>query len=127
MGDIEVMETGNDAIFEAVENKCGQIIKMVMIRNAYDKFRQYTVDRYYILSAKEGESIGEITEKVIQIQTEHGCQVIGSGIPDTIKYYLRLVRKPEIFVSNYVTLVEKGTALRFEHRKAWNYIVSGGR
>ena len=135
VGDIEVEETENNTIFEAMEIKHGQVITAAMIQNAYEKFRGYSIDRYYILSTKEVKTVkektegvktvNEITEKVIQIQKEHGCQVIVNGVLDTIKYYLRLVRKPEIFVSNYVTLVENDAALRFEHRKAWNDIVSG--
>ena len=120
-----MVELEHNALFEAVEIKHGKVITTAMIRNAYEKFRNHPIDRYYILSTVEGESIEKITDKVFQIQREHGCQVIVNGVLDTIKYYLRLVKTPAIFVSNYATLVENDTALRFEHRKAWNDIVGG--
>ena len=96
-----------------------------MIRNAYNKFRSHQIDRYYMLTTVEGESIEEITAEVIRIQKEHGCQVIVNGVLDTLKYYLRLVRTPEDFVANYVALVEKDSALRYEHKIAWDNIVNG--
>ena len=74
-------------------------------------------------SYREGESIEKITDEVIRIRKEHGCQVIVNGVLDTLKYYLRLVKTPATFVGNYVTLVEKDPVLRYEHKMAWDDIV----
>lgn len=126
VGDIEVIDTEHDTVFEAVEIKHGQIITVDMIRNAYAKFRTHQIDRYYMLTTVEGEPVEKITEEVIRIQKEHGCQVIVNGVLDTLKYYLRLVKKPAIFVANYVSLVESDAALRYEHKIFWDAIVNDG-
>lgn len=124
MGDIEVVDSDRNAVFEAVEIKHGQIITVGMIRNAYAKFRSHPIDRYYMLTTVEGEPIEQITEEVIRIQKEHGCQVIVNGVLDTLKYYLRLLKTPAEFVANYVSLVEKDPALKYEHKIAWDSIVN---
>ncbi len=113
-----------NTVFEAVEIKHGQVITVSMIRNAYEKFRSQQIDRYYMLTTVEGESVEQITTEVIRIKREHGCQVIVNGVLDTLKYYLRLVRTPAIFVANYVTLVEKDPTIRYEHKIAWDDIVN---
>ena len=46
---------------------------------------------------------------------------------ETLKYYLRLLKTPAEFVANYVSLVEKDPALKYEHKIAWDNIVNGGR
>ena len=50
-----------------------------------------------------------------------------NGVLDTLKYYLQLVKIPATFVANYVALVEKDQALRYEHKIVWDEIVNNGR
>lgn len=124
VGDIEVVDPSRNAVFEAVEIKHNQVITVEMIRNAYGKFRTHAIDRYYLLTTEEGEPVEKITDEVIRIQKEHGCQVIVNGVLDTLKYYLRLLKAPAEFVSNYVSLVEKDPALKYEHKIAWDNIIN---
>ena len=124
VGDIEVVDPNRNVVFEAVEIKHNQVITVGMIRNAYGKFRSHPIDRYYILTTVEGEPIEQITDEVIRIQKEHGCQVIVNGVFETLKYYLRLLKTPAEFVSNYVSLVEKDPALKYEHKVAWDSIIN---
>ena len=37
------------------------------------------------------------------------------------------LKTPAEFVANYVSLVEKDPALKYEHKIAWDNIVNGGR
>ena len=127
VGDVEVLDTESNTVFEAVEIKHDQIITVDMIRNAYAKFRSHQIDRYYMLTTVEGEPVEQITEEVIRIKKEHGCQVIVNGVLDTLKYYLRLVKTPAIFVANYVSLVENDAALRYEHKIFWDTVVNDNR
>lgn len=123
-GDIEIVDPDTGRVFEAVEIKHGQAITTDMVRTAYDKFRSEPVTRYYLLATVNTNEWDEITQEVIRIQREHGCQVIVNGVLDTIKYYLRLLKNPDDFVTNYVALVESDQTIKYAHKMAWNNIVT---
>lgn len=124
IGDIQVSDE-NGRVFEAVEVKHGIQITSAHIREAYTKFKTQPVKRYYLLttSYERGNNV-KITKEIMKISQEHGCQVIVNGVEPTLLYYLRLLKTPDICVSNYVELVEKEPAIKFEHKQAWNEIVT---
>jgi len=123
VGDIQVLnERGR--IFEAVEVKHDMPITLDMIREAYTKFKTQPVERYYLLTTSDKDQHMEVTDEIVKVRKEHGCQVIINGIEPTLKYYLRLLKNSDNFVSHYVELVEKEPVLKFEHRQAWNEIVA---
>lgn len=123
-GDIQVMDE-NNRVFEAVEVKHGIEITPDMVKDAYDKFKTEPVKRYYLLTTSDKELDDEkITEELVKVSQEHGCQVIVNGVEPTLLYYLRLLKNTDNFVSAYVELVEREPAIKFEHRQAWNEIVT---
>ena len=54
---------------------------------------------------------------------EQGCQVIINGVIPTIKYYMRLIQKPNMFLDFYIKNMERDIVIRSEHKEIWNKIV----
>ena len=99
---------------------------MQIVKDAFEKFSTTQVTRYYLLSTS-GISIDEnnvIEREIEKIINVHGCHVIVNGVLQTINYYLRLITDPSDFIRNYVKLIENDKALKFEHKKHWNDLVS---
>ncbi len=127
IGDIDVWNIDEETPFEGVEIKHEIIIDKTLIEDSYKKFSVYPTQRYYILttadmSAADWESINKIIKS---IKISHGCQVIVNGVYDSINYYLRMINDPSDFIRNYVENLENDKAIAFEHKKAWNDIVTG--
>ena len=125
IGDIDVVDENGKA-FEAVEVKHGIPISAQLVRDAFEKFKTTQVKRYYLLSTADVN----LTEKA-QIETEidrikniHGCHVIVNGLTNSLAYYLRMLNDTALFIECYVNLVEMDGALKFEHKKQWNTIIS---
>ncbi|MDO4759657.1 MAG: restriction endonuclease, SacI family [Candidatus Saccharibacteria bacterium] len=123
-GDIEVAR--DDKIFEAVEIKLDKPATAHMLRVAYEKINKFGVSRYYILSGVESElsELQEMGKLILDIEEEHGCQVIVNGLYQSLKYYLRLVSSPQEFLNRYAELVESDTELEIIHKNALNNLIS---
>lgn len=124
IGDVQI-NLGEDP-FEGVEVKYDRPITHTMIENAYEKFREYPVRRYYLLSTlpvKDSEQ-EKVNEVIKFIKREHGCQVIVNGLLPTIKYYLRLLDEPTPFINYYSENVLNDEVTRPEHKEAWKELVS---
>lgn len=125
IGDIDIVDE-KEKVFEAVEVKHGIAITSQLVRDAFEKFKTTQVNRYYLLSTanidiSEKEKIDLEIERIKNI---HGCHVIANGLTHSLKYYLRLLSDTSEFIENYVNLIENDTALKFEHKKQWNIIIS---
>ena len=101
IGDIEVMHNNN--FFEGVEIKHNIPISLGLVEDAYQKFAQTPVSRYYLLTTAEPnvEDIDSVNDFVSEIHRQHGCEVIVNGILPSLKYYLRLLSSPQLFLENY--------------------------
>jgi len=125
IGDVEVLDESGKH-FEAVEIKHGIPIDAGILRDAYKKFKDTPVKRYYLLTTaepfiKEDEK-EEIEKKINQIRREHGCEVIINGIIASLKYYLRLI-SPSEFLKIYTENLKKDKEVKEEHLKAWESIL----
>lgn len=121
MGDLDVVDAQGTP-FEAVEVKFEIPITLTHIETAYEKFMGTGIKRYYILSTQgvaKGEQI-QIEECINDIKNSHGCQVIVNGIYTTLRYYLRLIEDPAVFIEKYTYLLEQDTAIKYEHKEVWN-------
>ena len=127
IGDIDV-NNENGTAFEGVEIKHEIQITPQLVRDAYEKFKVYNTDRYYLLTTANMDSADwEAIETEIQrIAQIHGCQVIVNGVYTTLKYYLRLVTDPAEFIDRYVELLKVDETIKFPHKAAWNEIISQG-
>lgn len=125
IGDIDIVDE-KDKAFEAVEVKHGIQITTQLVKDAFEKFKTTQVTRYYLLSTSNIDITQkvEIDKEIERIKNIHGCHVIANGLIPSLKYYLRLLSDTSEFIENYVNLIEIDTALKFEHKKEWNNIIS---
>ena len=124
IGDIEVID-GNNNFFEAVEIKHNIPISPGIIQVAYEKFVQTPVCRYYLLTTAEPnvEDADSVNELVSEIHTQHGCEVIVNGILPSLKYYLRLLSNPKLFIERYSENLQldfnQNTDIKEIHLRYW--------
>ena len=126
IGDVDVNYQDYTA-FEGVEIKHEIKITKGLVKDAYEKFKVFNTDRYYLLTTADmcnADWVG-INEEVIRIAQIHGCQVIVNGVYDTLRYYLRLLSDTAEFVERYVDLLRIDDAIKFQHKTMWNDVVSG--
>lgn len=123
-GDIVVKNIADDSIYEVIEVKFDIPVNAIMIEDAYKKFCDKSVQRYYLLSTVPSpeEELPDIDETILKIREEHGCQVINNGVFPTIKYYLRLLEDTDIFIEHYVNNLTNDTEINYEHKIAWNKV-----
>lgn len=127
IGDIEIVNNDDsESPFEAIEVKHGIPITSGLIKDAFNKFSVTQVTRYYLLSTAniDVNDIDGINKEIERIKNIHGCQVIANGLVKSLNYYLRMLNDTSKFINDYVTLLEKDEALKFEHRKKWNELIS---
>lgn len=124
IGDIEVMDE-NGKFYEAVEIKHGIPISPALVEDAYQKFVSTSVCRYYLLTTAEPniENVISVEDLVNGIHAKHSCEVIVNGILPSLKYYLRLVSNPELFIKNYSKNLQedynKNTDVKEIHLRYW--------
>ncbi|MES2807408.1 MAG: hypothetical protein V4619_02215 [Bacteroidota bacterium] len=125
IGDVEVIDE-NGKPFEAVEVKHGIPISLQLVKDAFQKFSTTQVTRFYLLSTVDvnDSERGLIEAEIEKIKNVHGCHVIANGLIKSLKYYLRILNDTSVFINHYVNLVEEDKALKFEHKKRWNDIIS---
>lgn len=125
MGDIDVNNPDNTP-FEAVEVKFDIPVSYEIVQTAKSKIERSKASRYYILSTKGTvEADSKDIDKIIrQLKNIHGCQLVVNGVYQSLKYYLRIIENTSVFIENYVTLLSKDKAILFEHKEAWNDLVS---
>lgn len=101
IGDIEVLDGNN--FFEGVEIKHNIPISLGLVEDAYQKFAQTPVSRYYLLTTAvpNVEDVDSVNNLVSEIHKQHGCEVIVNGILPSLKYYLRLLSSPQLFLEVY--------------------------
>ena len=129
IGDIEVLdETEN--FFEAVEIKHNIPISPTLVRDAYQKFSQTSVRRYYLLTTAEPDvdDVDEVNQWVRQIHMQDGREVIVNGILPSLKYYLRLLSNPKLFLDCYTKNLQvdfqMNTDIKEIHVRYWADMLS---
>lgn len=127
IGDIDI-NNENGSAFEGVEIKHEIQISAQLVKDAYEKFKIHNTDRYYLLTTANMDSAdwSTIENEVSRISHIHGCQVIVNGVYSTLKYYLRLLNDPAEFIDKYVELLKQDETVKFQHKTAWNDIISSG-
>ena len=127
IGDIDVNNMDGSA-YEGVEIKHEIQITPQLIKDAYEKFKVYNTNRYYLLTTANMDSADwdTIETEIQKIAQIHGCQVIVNGVYSTLKYYLRLVTDPAEFIDRYVELLKIDETIKFQHKVVWNEIISSG-
>jgi len=128
IGDIEVLDE-NEEFFEGVEIKHNIPISPNLVRDAYQKFSGPPVRRYYLLTTAEpnvddGQAVDAL---VSEIRRRHGCEVIVNGILPSLKYYLRLLINPKLFLDCYSKNLQldfqQNTDVKEIHLRYWNELL----
>jgi len=130
IGDIEVIDENNE-YFEGIEIKHNIPIDPIIIRDAYEKFKDTPIVRYYLLTTaepnvKDGEE-KKVKTEIEKIKREHGCEVIVNGIIQSLRYYLRLLPDPKKFIKRYTKNLtiefSKTTEIKKEHILKWEKLL----
>lgn len=125
IGDIEVLNEDGE-FFEAVEIKHNIPISSGIVESSFQKFLHTHVSRYYLLTTAEPnvEGVEKVEELVSDIHKQHGCEVIINGILPSIKYYLRMLSNPKLFIDAYTKNLEfdydQNTDIKEIHLRYWN-------
>jgi DNA (cytosine-5)-methyltransferase 1 len=126
LGDIEVVNTGTQEVFEAIEVKHGIPITEAVIRSAMSKIMDKRIDRYYVLTTHVP---CELAPGLIPLLTKtrdlYGCQLIANGVMPSLRYYLRMLSDPSLVLPRYVDLLASDSAIKHEHREVWNGLATG--
>ena len=128
IGDIEVLDE-NGEFFEAVEIKHNIQISSTLVRDAYQKFAETSISRYYLLTTAEPnvDDTDPVDLLVRQIHTRHGCEVIVNGILPSLKYYLRLLSNPRLVLDCYSRNLQldfkQSTDIKEIHLRHWNELL----
>ena len=129
IGDIEVLDENED-FFEAVEIKHNIPISPQLVKDGYEKFCEMSVRRYYLLTTAEPnvDDSETIDRLVQQIHRQHGCEVIVNGILPSLKYYLRLLSNPKLFLDCYSKNLQsdfnQNTDVKEVHLRYWNELLN---
>lgn len=125
LGDIDIVDL-NGFTFEAVEVKFDIPVNIGIVERAKEKILPSSVSRYYILSTAtvKIEDTEEIQRIITQVKNAHGCQIVVNGIVPSLKYYLRLLEDPALFIEYYAKLLSTDESIKFEHKEVWNQLVS---
>lgn len=127
LGDIEIKST-DDICFEAIEIKHLKPISLDIISDVYQKIKNTSIDRYYILTTNEPnfDDKKSVEQKIIEYSKLHPCQIIVNGVLPSLKYYLRLVSNPELFTNKYTYWLEyeynRASGIKKEHLQVWQEI-----
>ena len=128
IGDIEVMH--DNRFFEGVEIKHNIPISLGIVEDAYQKFAPTSVSRYYLLTTAEPnvEDVDAVNDFVSEIHRQHRCEVIVNGILPSLKYYLRLLRSPQLFLEGYLRNLqldyEQKAEIKEPHLRYWETLLN---
>lgn len=124
-GDI-VVKYINGNMYEVVEVKFDIAPNRLMIEDAYKKFSNTTMQRYYILSTVRPsmDEYDQINDFIYTVENTHGCQIICDDIFMTLTRYLRLLSNTDNFIFNYVKNLQNNEEIPSEHKNAWNTIIT---
>lgn len=128
IGDIEVRH--DNRFFEGVEIKHNIPISLGIVEDAYQKFAPTSVSRYYLLTTAEPnvEDVDSVNDFVSEIHRQHGCEVIVNGILPSLKYYLRLLSNPQLFLQGYSKNLqldyEQKTEIKEPHLRYWETLLN---
>ena len=85
IGDIDIL-TKENIPCEGVEVKYGKPITAHMIKDAFEKFKQYPVERYYLLSTVKSTDHEDIDKAILDIKKELCEFTSGSIIYYTLSF-----------------------------------------
>jgi len=84
---------------------------------------------YLLTTAEPNVDDSEWIDRLVQqIHRQHGCEVIVNGILPSLKYYLRLLSNPKLFLDCYSKNLQsdfnQNTDIKEVHLRYWNELLS---
>ena len=130
IGDIEILN--ENSFFEGVEIKHNIPISPGIVEDAYQKFAPTSVSRYYLLTTAEpnvkDEDVDSVNRLVSEIHKQQNCEVIINGILPSLKYYLRLLSNPKLFLHSYSKNLqsdfEQSAEIKEPHLRYWETLLN---
>ena len=131
IGDIEVLDE-QENFFEGVEIKHNISITPMLVQHAFGKFANTAVCRYYLLTTAEleveDEDINAVRKLIYEFRIHHGCEIIVNSIIPSLKYYLRLLNDPLMFLdcygSNLQADFDTSTDIKRVHLQYWDELLA---
>jgi len=120
---LQVLERGPGG--EVSESPDNIAITPDLIQIALNKIQTSGIARFYLLTTREPNSDHpeQIQEIVDKIHKDFGIEIIMNGIVPSLKYYLRLLDDPSIFLGEYREILQADFALttdiKLEHLQRW--------
>ena len=124
VGDIHILDP-RGLLFEGYEIKHNVPITSELIQTSFEKFKNVSVQRFYLLTTHHHEDYSEFAPDIQNVAQAHGCQLIVNGVDRTLMYYLRLIGDTREFVNEYVSNLETDPSVTFQLKQAWNEIIQG--
>lgn len=127
IGDIEILDVDGN-FFEALEIKHGKPIDLGMIQIVFEKIKNLTIKRYYLLTTKIPNTVqpNEIAVFCDKVLSQHGCEIIVNGVIPTLKYYLRLLPNLDAFIEGYTTILQiefASGSIKSVHLQKWQSLI----
>jgi len=126
-GDIDVLNADLSS-FESIEIKHNKPISADMVSDVYRKIKNTYTERYYILTTREPNftDYDSVIKEIEKYKSIHPCQIIVNGVTPSLKYYLRLINKPQDFINEYSKWLhfeyQRGSGIKKEHITIWHEI-----
>jgi len=125
-GDIQVLAE-DKSVFEAIEIKHLKPITVGIVNAAYQKIKDWDLDRYYILTTNDPnlDNEEEVLDRIEELRQIHPTQIVVNGVLPSLKYYLRLVNQPKAFIETYTNILAEEFRMgriKSEHLTVWNEI-----
>jgi len=124
VGDIDVQGKSGEVV-ETVEIKHNIPITRELLDQLKSKIIRTNLKTYYLLSTIEQiseDEIPKITDFIVKVRNDYGCQIIVNGVALTLKYYLRLLDDPDQFLHKYVMQLEKDPDVFDHSREVWRQL-----
>lgn len=127
IGDIEILDVDGN-FFEALEIKHGKSIDLGMVQIVFEKIKNLTIKRYYLLMTKFPNTAqpNEIAVFFDKVLSQHGCEIIVNGVIPTLKYYLRLLPNLDAFIEGYTAILQTEFAsgsIKSAHLQKWQSLI----
>ena len=125
VGDIE-LEDGDGDIVEGVEVKHRMEIDLPILMRAEEKILRSRLKRYYILTTHDrcNPADHSLTNIVKTTFRNHGCQIILNGVYPTLRYYLRMLCNPSVFIDVYSKNLSEQPDVTEEQLTKWIQVVN---
>lgn len=112
-------------IVESVEIKHNVRLTPDLVEASLEKLKGTSVQRFYILSTDEHiPQFDDICKLTSRAKHQFKHEIIVNGVSSTLKYYLRLLAKPDLYLDKFVTALESDEEIGHVTKTLWKEVCS---